>query len=372
MLSRAVQLLSDMIAVPSLSRDEAAVSHLVSARLESRGIPHARFGLNLVAGIDSLNPAKPILMLNSHLDTVKPAPSYTFDPFAPFVRDGRLYGLGANDAGASVVSLIEVFDHLRHKAAELPVNLLLALTVEEEVGGEGGMRLLLPALDELGVRPDMVIVGEPTGMQPATAERGLVVLDCVTRGVTGHAARTEGINAIYRAIADIELLRSFQFPRVSEVLGPIKISVTQIEAGRQHNVVPDECRWVADVRTTDAYTNEQTARLIQNALSPHTQATPRSTRVQASVIGEDHPLVHAAVELGLQPFVSPTTSDMSLLHGIPSLKMGPGDSSRSHAADEYILLDEIAAAIPLYIRLITNISNISNTPAAHETLGQGL
>lgn len=350
---RPVFLLERMIAIPSLSRDEEAVSLLIASELEERGMKPRRFGRNVVAGLEALDPAKPTLMLNSHIDTVKPAPSYTIDPFTPLHRDGALYGLGSNDAGASVVSLIEVYDRLRHEP--LPYNLLLAITAEEEVSGEGGMRLLLPELAKMGAKPTAALVGEPTGMQPAVAERGLIVLDCVTRGVTGHAARNEGVNAIYRAIADIEAVRAYRFPRESAVLGPVKVTVTQVEAGRQHNVIPDECKWVVDVRTTDAYTNQETADMLAAAMSPHTSSAPRSTRIQASVIDRSHPLVEGAVALGREPYVSPTTSDMALLWGIPSLKMGPGQSSRSHSADEFILYSEIAEAVELYEKLLRSL-----------------
>ncbi len=252
-----------------------------------------------------------------------------------------------------MVSLLAAF-HLADPSS-LPFNLLMAVTAEEEVGGEHGMRSLLPHLAEKGLIPSMVIVGEPTGLQAAVAERGLVVLDCIAHGVSGHAARNEGVNAIYRAMADIERLRTYSFPRVSDVLGPIKISVTQIEAGRQHNVIPDECRFVADVRTTDAYSNEETARMLADLIE--SECTPRSTRVQASVISPAHPLVAAATDLGATTFVSPTTSDMSLLHGIPSLKIGPGRSERSHTADEYVMRHEITDAIDFYSSLISNLKN---------------
>ncbi len=354
MLDDAIDLLRQMIATPSVSRDEAAVATLISDRLDSWGLQPMRYGNNIVARCTRWNSERPTLMLNAHIDTVRPAASYTLDPYTPIIRDGRLYGLGSNDDGASVVALASVFRALRD--LDLPYNLLLALSAEEEVGGEGGMRMLLPALAREEIRIDAALVGEPTGMQPAIAERGLIVLDCVTHGVAGHAARNEGINAIYRAMDDISRLRDFRFDRVSDILGPVKVSITQIEAGKQHNTVPDTCRWVVDVRTTDAYSNEETSRLLREALSEHTEAAHRSTRVQASVIDCSHPLVEGAVSLGRKPFVSPTTSDMSLMHGIPSLKMGPGDSSRSHRADEYIVISEIAEAIDLYTSLLTNLT----------------
>lgn len=354
MLADALELLDLMIATPSISRDEAAVADVISNRLADWGLNPLRCGNNIVAKAMTWLPSRPTLMLNAHIDTVRPAQSYSIDPFTPLHRDGSIYGLGSNDDGASVVALASVFRALRD--ATLPYNLLLALSAEEEVGGEGGMRKLLPYLEHEGITIDAALVGEPTSMQPAIAERGLIVLDCVTSGVAGHAARNEGINAIYRAMTDINTLRDYAFDKVSDILGPIKVSITQIEAGKQHNTVPDTCRWVVDVRTTDAYSNEETSALLRSALSPHTSAAHRSTRVHASVIDAAHPLVAGAVALGRTPFVSPTTSDMSLMHDIPSMKMGPGDSARSHRADEYILVSEISEAIDLYTSLLLNLN----------------
>lgn len=351
-MERAIELLKSMIAIPSTSRSEEGTASLIYDRLQAWGANPQRFRNNVWALSENFDPARPTLLLNSHHDTVKPAASYTRDPYQPAVEDGRIYGLGSNDAGASAVSLIETFLNLR--SARLPFNLLLAITAEEEVGGENGMRAFLPHVAEEGIRIDCAIVGEPTGMQAAIAERGLVVLDCVTPGVTGHAARGEGINAIYRAIADIETLRAFRFPKESEILGPVGLNITQINAGWQHNAIPDECKWVVDIRTTDAYTNEQTVELLREAVS-HSTLTPRSTRVRASVISADHPLVRSAVALGSRTFVSPTTSDMSLMYDFPSLKIGPGESSRSHSADEFVLINEIEAAIPAYRKLIESL-----------------
>lgn len=353
----AIELLRRLIATPSLSRDESRAADIVESFInEYCGVCKAqRAGNNIVVFPEHFDLAKPVVMLNSHIDTVRPAASYSFDPFTPVERDGKLYGLGSNDAGAPLVSLIAAFLSIKDK--DLPYSPFLAVSAEEEVGGEGGMRHLLGFLENEGLtRIDMAIVGEPTSLQPAIAERGLLVLDCVTRGLTGHAARNEGINAIYRAIDDIAALRACHFEKTSRILGPIKISVTQIEAGRQHNVVPDECRWVADIRTTDAYSNEETAVMLQNSVSEHTTVKPRSTRVHASVISESHPLVRAATAMGKTPFVSPTTSDMSLMHGIPSLKIGPGESSRSHTADEFIYLTEIEEGIDTYMRLLDNLA----------------
>lgn len=348
-----VELLKQLIATTSVSRDESATASIILRHLEMRGVSTRRLYNNVWAVQPHHDPAKPTLLLNSHHDTVKPSPSYTRPPFVPEIIDGRLYGLGSNDAGASAVSLIDLF--CEHYSSPLPFNLVLAITAEEECMGEHGMRAFLPHLLECGIKPDMAIVGEPTGMQPAIAERGLVVLDCVSRGVRGHAARSEGVNAIYKAMADIDTLRRYRFERCSPVLGPVTMQVTMIEAGTQHNVVPDECRWVVDVRTTDAYTNAETAEIIAGLVEA--EVKPRSTRVQASVIDSAHPLVVAACEAGLTPFVSPTTSDMALMHGLPSMKIGPGQSSRSHSADEYIELDELAAAAGTYREIIRNLAS---------------
>ncbi|MDE5876429.1 MAG: M20/M25/M40 family metallo-hydrolase [Muribaculaceae bacterium] len=353
-LEKAVSLLREMIRRPSFSHEEGATADLLEGWLRDNGVANVkRLHNNVYAVTPGYDSSRPTLMLNSHLDTVRPARGYTRDPFGAEVENGCVYGLGSNDAGASVVSLATTFLALRHDTT-LPVNLLLALTAAEEVMGEFGMRAFLPHLETEGLTPDMVIVGEPTGMQPAVAERGLVVLDAEVIGKSGHAARNEGINAIYRAIEDIERLRHFEAPDCSAVLGPIKVNVTMIDAGTQHNVVPDVCRYVVDVRTTDAYTNAETVELLREAVR-WSVLTPRSTRIQASVIDETHPLVRAAVEQGRNTFISPTTSDMALMHGIPSLKIGPGMSQRSHTADEFVRLDEIEEALRLYPAIIRNI-----------------
>ena len=363
----AVNLLRRLISTPSPSREETATADIWEEWLRNQGIDYVeRLHNNVFAVAPGFNPERPTLMLNSHHDTVRPAASYTRDPYSPDIvtdptlpgiEGDRLYGLGSNDAGASGVALASTFLDIVENpeaCAGLPFNLILAITAAEEVMGEHGMRAFLPHLAERGLSPDMVIVGEPTGMQPAVAERGLLVFDGVTIGKSGHAARNEGINAIYRAMEDIDRLRSFSPEKTSEVLGPIKVSVTMINAGTQHNVVPDKCTFVVDVRTTDAYTNEETVKLLQDTVKWST-ITPRSTRVHASVIGNDHPLVKSAVALGRTPFISPTTSDMALMHGIPSLKIGPGESSRSHTADEYILLSELNEALHLYPSLISGL-----------------
>ena len=349
-----ISLLQELISTPSFSREESATAEIWEKWLKENGAGEVkRLHNNVYVLSKNFDPNKPILMMNSHHDTVKPATSYTRDPFSPDIEGDKLYGLGSNDAGAAGVALAMAFLALKDNE-NLPVNLLFAITAAEEVMGELGMRAFLPHLANNGLTPDMVLVGEPTGMQAAIAERGLLVLDCVAKGKAGHAARNEGINALYRAIEDIDRLRNFKTEKISNVLGPIKVSVTMINCGTQHNVVPDSCSYVADIRTTDAYSNEETVKLLRQCVK-WSELTPRSTRVHASVIDETHPLVKAATALGKETFISPTTSDMALMHGIPSLKMGPGQSSRSHSADEFVCLSEISQAIDTYIKLITTL-----------------
>lgn len=349
-----IKLLQKLISVPSFSNEEDKAANIWMNWLESMGVNNVRrFHNNVYVLTEKFDFTKPVLLLNSHLDTVKPSQGYTKDPFYPEICGDKLYGLGSNDAGASGVSLAATFFKMKERD-DLPVNLLLAITASEERMGEYGMRAFLPHLKEEGIYPAMAIVGEPTGLKPAIAERGLVVLDGETIGKAGHAARNEGINAIYKAMEDIEALKKYKFKKESDLLGPIKVSVTMIEAGQQHNVVPDRCHFVVDVRTTEIYSNQETADMLQNAMINST-LTPRSTRIQASVLDSGNPLYEAFEKLGLEPFVSPTTSDMALMHDIPSLKIGPGESNRSHTADEYIELSEIKNAIDLYPRLIENI-----------------
>ena len=346
----AVALLSRLIATPSHTRDEGATADLLERYFEERGFSYERVENNLMLCAGALTD-RPTLLLNSHHDTVRPATTYTRDPYAPTIENGRLYGLGSNDAGASLVALIELFQHFASR--ELPFNLVLLISAEEECGGQRGIRAALPhLLPRINPATTMALVGEPTSMQAAVAERGLVVLDCEATGKSGHAARGEGINALYIALEDIQTLRNFRFERESKTLGPIRLTATMMQCGTQHNVVPDSCHFVVDVRTTDAYTNEETVALLQNALQ--STATPRSTRVRASVIAEEHPLVQAAVKAGATPFVSPTSSDRTLMP-FPALKIGPGDSARSHTADEYILVEEIEQGIETYVKIIENL-----------------
>ncbi len=342
----AVGLLRQLIATPSTSRNETATADLLEATLRARGTDPVRIANNICVRNRRFRAGRPTVLLNSHHDTVRPTDAWSRDPFTPTEEEGCLYGLGANDAGASVVALVEAFLH--YAEADLPFNLLLALSAEEECMGEGGTRLWLPDSGPI----DMGIVGEPTRMQAAVGERGLVVLDCTAHGRAGHAARNEGVNALYIAVEDIARLRNYRFAE-SPLLGPVRMTVTQIEAGTQHNVVPAECRFVVDIRTTDACTNEETVETLRGLLQ--SEAVPRSTRIRASAIDRNHPLVRAAAAIGAEPFVSPTTSDMALMP-FPTLKIGPGDSARSHTADEYVCLDEVAAGVEGYIGLIGHLA----------------
>lgn len=351
-LPEAVELLGQLIATPSFSNEEGKAADIWEEWLYNRGANPRRFHNNVFALSENFNADKPILLLNSHIDTVKPVSTYTRNPFSPDIEHNRLYGLGSNDAGASGVTLALTF--LKMKNLSLPFNLILALTAAEEKMGELGMRAFLPYLRDLGIYPSMAIVGEPTEMQPAIAERGLVVIDATVPGKAGHAARNEGENAIYRAIEDINLLRNFKESFASPTLGPIKISITMIDAGVQHNVVPDICKYVVDVRTTDAMSNQETVGLLQKTVK-WSALVPRSLHISSSVISENHPLVKSVKELELKPFHSPTTSDMAIMTDIPSLKIGPGNSNRSHMADEYIELSELQQALNLYPQIISNI-----------------
>ena len=349
-----VELLCRLVATPSVSGAEEGTASILYAFLADRGADVCRLYNNVWAVAEGFDSSKPTLLLNSHHDTVKPAGGYTFDPYSGTIADGKILGLGSNDAGGSLVALIALFSNYSDTSA-LPFNLILALTAEEETMGEKGMRAMLAHFAEQNIKIDMAIVGEPTAMQAAVGERGLVVLDGVAMGKSGHAARNEGDNALYKAIEDIALLRDYHFERKSSVLGDIKLSVTQIAAGRQHNIVPDSCNFVVDVRTTDAYTNEQTVELLQGVVH-HSTLTPRSTRVRASAIAESHPLVRAAVAVGRECFISPTTSDRALMSGIAALKIGVGESSRSHTADEFVKISEIEQGIDIYCSILDKLS----------------
>ena len=352
MLSEALNLLKVLISTPSMSREEEAAANALQNYMERSGILTNRSGNNVWCVSPQFSLDKPTLLLNSHIDTVKPVSGWQKQPFTPTEVNGKLYGLGSNDAGGSLVCLFQTFCRLTRK--EQPYNLIFLASCEEEVSGKNGIESVLPKLPPIALG----IVGEPTEMQPAIAEKGLMVLDVTAHGKAGHAAREEGDNAIYHALTDIEWFRTYRFERVSPLLGPVKMSVTQINAGTQHNVIPDECRFVVDVRTTDAYTNEQTVELLRDAID--SDAVPRSTRVRASAIDDSHPLVRAAVALGRKTFVSPTTSDMALMAEFPSLKMGVGESARSHTAGEYILEQELEEGLELYHRYIAQLAKELN------------
>lgn len=345
----AIDMLNELIAVPSLSRDENKAADIIVKYIKSVGIEPQRHGNNVWAIANNYNPQQPTLLLNSHIDTVKPVDAWTYNPFTPHITEnGCLYGLGSNDAGASVVSLFASFIHLN--STNRNYNLIFLASCEEEVSGKNGIESVIPLLPHI----DVAIVGEPTGMHPAVAERGLMVLDGDIKGISGHAARNEGVNAIYNALPVIEKIRNLTFPKVSPTLGPVKITVTQISAGTQHNVIPDSCRIVVDVRTTDAYTNIETLEAIKNT-APEANFIPRSTRLNPSHIDIEHPIIKRLILMGKEPFGSPTLSDQALMPW-QSVKLGPGQSSRSHTANEHIYLDEIRDAINTYIKLLTDLA----------------
>ena len=343
-----VELLKKLISTQSFSREEGATADILTRHFEMIGVENLnRVQNNVWAYNRYFDSAKPTILLNSHHDTVKPNGAYTRDPFAADVEGGKLYGLGSNDAGASLVSLIALFKHF-YDRSDLRFNLCIALTAEEEVGGHNGLESIVSQLGEI----DFAIVGEPTLMQLAIAERGLMVIDCVAVGKSGHAAREEGDNAIYRAIEDINWLNSYKFERVSSLFGQVKMSTTIINAGTQHNVVPVECRFTVDVRVTEMYTNEEVLSVIKENL--YSNVTARSTRLRSSSIDHSHPIVKAGEELGCTTYGSPTTSDQVFL-SVPSLKIGVGDSARSHSADEFVYLSEIRDGIELYIKMLDKI-----------------
>lgn len=343
---QAVDLLRRLIATPSVSRDEAAAADIMEEALTAYGLSPRREANNVWAICPDFDGDKPTLLLNAHIDTVKPVSSWTRNPFSPDIEDGTLYGLGSNDCGGGLVALLQAFRHLC--TAERTYNVIYLASAEEEVSGKDGISRALPLLPGI----DLAIVGEPTSMQPATAEKGLMVVDAVAHGVSGHAARNEGVNAIYVAMDDINWLRSYRFDKVSPLLGPVKTTVTVINAGTQHNVVPDECRFTIDVRTNEHYRNEDVFEFLKTKMK--SGLTARSFRLSSSGIPSGHPLVRRCVEMGMTPFGSPTLSDQALMP-FPSLKLGPGDSSRSHSADEFIRIKEIDGAIKTYIELLTAV-----------------
>ena len=339
----AVELLKQLIATPRVSRDEAKAADLMAAQLERWGLGYGREGNNLWVGCTDWDNNRPTLMLNAHIDTVKPVATWTRNPFEPTLEGDVLYGLGSNDCGGGLVATLQAYRVMLHRPRTY--NILWVCSAEEEVSGKDGFSRVLPKLPPISV----AIVGEPTGMQPATAEKGLMVVDGYADGKSGHAARNEGVNAIYEALDDLLWLRSHRFERTSELLGPTLMNVTVIEAGTQHNVVPDTCHMVVDIRTNEYYQNEQVYEYICSHLRSEVKA--RSFRLHSSRIDPEHPLVSRCKAMGMQPFGSPTLSDQALMP-FASFKLGPGESSRSHSADEFIRISEIRKAIDVYTELL--------------------
>ena len=346
--SQQLELLKRLIATPRVTRSEQDASALLKADMESHGYKPECIGLNLLCYGHTYDPSKPTLLLNSHIDTVKPVAGWTREPFTPTVEDDRLYGLGSNDDGAGLVSLLYTFYVLDRKLQSY--NVLFLATVEEEVNGVNGMKLAVQSLPHI----DVAIIGEPTGMQPAVAEKGLMVLDFTVHGKAGHAARNEGINALYRATELIEKLRAFKFDKVSDLLGEVKFTITMINAGTQHNVIPDICTFTADVRTNELYSNHEVFDIISGMMPEWCEVKARSFNLNSSKIDINHPVIQKAVGLGLVPYGSPTLSDQAILD-CPSLKIGPGESARSHTADEFITIAEFEQAVPLYLKLLDGL-----------------
>jgi acetylornithine deacetylase len=344
----AIELLKGKIAIPAPSGEEQAAADYLEAQLGKTGVTPFRIGHNVCAYSPKNRDGQKLLMLNSHIDTVKPSAGYTFNPFAPFEKDGKLFGLGSNDAGASLAALVESFTYLC--TVDLPFNLLLALSCEEENSGPGGMKLVTQQIKNI----DCAIVGEPTSMKVAVAERGLLVIDGTAQGVAGHAARHEGVNALYVALDDIAIIRDYAFSRVSPLMGAVKKNVTMISGGVQHNVVPAECRFVVDVRPNECYTNREILTALQAAVKSTLSA--RSLDNKCSFTPSGHALWRCAELLGFDTYVSPTTSDWMRLD-IPAVKMGPGASERSHSADEFVYLDEIRQGVKTYTRFILAMNN---------------
>ena len=340
----AVELLMELIATPRASRNETEAADVMEQRMAQWGLNPQREANNLWAISDNFDEAKQTILLNAHIDTVKPVKTWTRDPYEPEIIDDKLFGIGANDCGGGLVTLLQVFRIL--KGRKLPFNLIYLASAEEEVSGKDGVERVLPLLPKI----DVAIVGEPTGMQPAIAEKGLMVIDGYTKGVSGHAARNEGVNAIYKALDDLVWLRDYKFRKESPLLGFSKMTVTQVESGTQHNVIPDSLHFVIDVRTNEYYQNE----FVFSFLQKHMQNSilkARSFRLHSSSIPTDHPLVKRCVKLGMKPFGSPTLSDQALMP-FPSFKLGPGESSRSHSANEFIRISEIERALDTYLKII--------------------
>lgn len=346
---QAIELLQKLIATPSISRHEKEAADLLCNTIKTLGYNPKRLGDNVYILPEKPDEKLPYIMLNSHIDTVKPVNGWTKEPFSPTIEGDKLYGLGSNDAGASLVAMLAAYCQLSAKPQ--PYNLIFLATAGEEVVYEHGMRAMIPKLPTL----NLVVVGEPTHMQMAIAEKGLMVVDCTATGESGHAARNEGKNALYLALDDINWFRNFQFPNASPTLGPVKMSVTMINAGTQHNVVPDSCHFVVDIRSTDLYSNLEILETIRCNI--HSNAIPRSTNLKASAIPLSHPIVQRGTAIGLSTYGSPTMSDQVHIP-YPSIKIGVGDSARSHTANEYILLSEITQGINTYVQLLDQLTGV--------------
>ena len=342
-VSDAVQLLKKLIATPSVSRNEKDAADIMEQTIRSYGFEPQREANNLWIIDPHYDESRPTLLLNAHIDTVKPVTSWSRDPFSPDVEDGVLYGLGSNDCGGGLCSLLQIFRMLTEKPQSY--NLIYLASAEEEVSGKDGITRALPLLPHI----DLAIVGEPTGMNPAVAEKGLMVLDVIAHGKSGHAARNEGVNAIYEALDDMRWIRDYKFEKVSEFLGPTKMTLTVVNAGTQHNVIPDKCTMLVDIRTNEFYDNEEVYEFIRQHLKSEVKA--HSFRLKSSRIDPEHPLIRKCVTMGMKPFGSPTLSDQALMH-FPSFKLGPGESSRSHSANEFIRISEIRDAIAKYETLL--------------------
>ena len=339
--NEAVELLKQLISTPSVSREETDAANILADFIEKCGLPCERIGNNLLVR-EELDEEKPTVLLCAHIDTVKPVSTWTRDPFTPTVEGDRLYGLGSNDCGGGLVSMLQAYRCLRGRATKY--NLVYLASCEEEVSGQNGFSLALPHLPKI----DVAIVGEPTGMQPAIAEKGLMVIDGIAHGKSGHAARNEGVNAIYEALDDLVWLRDHQFRKKSLLLGQTKMTVTVLNSGTQHNVVPDECRFIIDVRPNEFYQNEYLFNFLQKHMKK-CELKARSFRLSSSHIPVGHPLVQRCIKMGMVPFGSPTLSDQALMP-FPSFKLGPGDSARSHSADEYICISEIGLSLAVSLR----------------------
>lgn len=342
-----IELLKKMISTPSLSRDEEKVAIVIRGFLAEKSIPFETLLNNTWCRNKYWNDTKPVILLDSHIDTVKPVAGWTYDPFCATLEGDKITGLGSNDAGGPLVSLLALFRYF-YAEKELPFNLIFAATAEEESSGLNGVALMVKEWGKI----DFAIVGEPTQMKLAVAEKGLIVVDCISHGKAGHAARNEGVNSIYLAYDDIEKIRNYSFAKVSPILGRIKMTVTQIEAGIQHNVIPDECRFVIDIRTNELYSNTEVVAILSDLIQ--SEVKPRSLRLNSSRIDLDHPFVKRAHSQNIECYGSPTMSDQSLM-SFPSVKIGPGDSARSHTANEYIYSREIEKGIETYIELLTGL-----------------